>query len=417
MELIATATAKEERLRTSIGTMLIATLATGLRGMSRVNPDDSNASRLRLVRDKRVQLGKAPAMQPSFILDMLVLLASAYLAGLSNVRQVLKHNGRAIGAGLHDAFGKDVIVITMQPKLFLAQLLEMSPGRASAFGLQLSSETEEAPFLLFPSLLSQELTMGSHSRTIETQVNPDNFLSGDNNGFRKGDDNVEGETALTIAQIRTTDLRTNVLSEVSGNRERQCNPPVDGGKATGEGLPLHPVRALVIADTYDLTVRTAHRLEYRDGLALLSGLFNPFGVCLCLLNLPGQGRFDGFRGFDTSRTHQLSRKIRILGTKRIVRPFVQLDSVAAIGGKSHLSNGIKAGGVLLKRCLEAVCLLWGRIELYTYRSIHTQRLSYIPCSCQQKKGEGAFLPIAEARGLLRLYDDRAGNRTCSYERT
>ncbi len=155
---------------------------------------------------------------------------------------------------------------------------------------------------------------------------------------------------------------------------------------------------LVIADTHHVTMRTPNRLEYRSRFALLPGLFNPFGVCLFLLDLPCQSGCNGLSRFDMSGTDQLSRKIRIFSPKRIVCSFVQLYAVATVSGKSDLRNGIKAGSILLKRCLEAMRLLWCRIEVDDYRSLHTETISYIPGYCQQKKGEGTFLPVARSQG-------------------
>ena len=58
IELIATGATVKHGLRTTIHTMLIATLATGLAGMARVDLDDADTSCLRFVLDKRVQLGE-----------------------------------------------------------------------------------------------------------------------------------------------------------------------------------------------------------------------------------------------------------------------------------------------------------------------------------------------------------------------
>jgi len=392
----------KESLRPSIRTMVIATARTGLRSMPRINSDHGNASCLRLVLDKRVQLSKTPTMQPTLVLNILLLFASSHLRSLSDMSQILKDESTSRGGILNNALREDVIVIAVQPKLFLAQLFEVTLSRASAFSLQFPLEAEDATFLLFPSLLTQEVTVGSHSRAVKSEVYSDHFLRRNDSRFRKGNHDMKGETALPVAQIRATHLVTNILPQVSGNRERQLHTPIHGSNATGERLPLHPVRTLVIADTDQLTVRTTNGLENRERFALLPGFFNPLRVCLFLLDLPCQSGFHGFRRFDTSRTNQLSRKVRVLSPKGIVRPFVQLYAVATTCRKSFTTDGIKAGSILLKRCLEAVRLLWRGLQLDNYCSIHTESISYIPGYCQHEKGEGAFLPTPLGRGLLRL---------------
>ena len=52
------------------------------------------------------------------------------------------------------------------------------------------------------------------------------------------------------------------------------------------------------------------------------------------------------------------------GATRIVRAFMQLYPITTVGRKSFRSNGIKARGRVLKGGLEALRLLWRRIELY-----------------------------------------------------
>jgi len=397
----------KDGLRATIGAMLIATARTGLRGVPRVNLDDGNTPCLCFVLHKRVQLRKRPAMQASFVAHVLVLFTSSHPGGLSDVGQILKNDGSACRGSGHNPFTEDMIVVSALPKPFLVQLLEVLLRRTSAFGLQFSLEAEETMFLLFPSLLSQELSVGSDCRAIETQINSNHVLRRRNNGFRKGNNDVKREASLAQAQVSTTHVVANVLHEVRWHLERHFYAPVDCGKTTAERLPLDPVRTLIIADTDQFAVGTADRLEDRNGLAFFPGLLNLAGIGLFLLDLPREGRLDRFRCLETGRTDQLSGKIRKLGTQRIVRAFVQLHAIATGSRKTFLSNSIKTGAIVFKRCLQTLRLLWRRIELYDYRSIHAKSMSYRPGFCQTFwKGEGAFLPIAEARGLLRLYDDQ-----------
>src|SRR5437588_12720183 len=92
----------------------------------------------------------------------------------------------------------------------------------------------------------------------------------------------------------------------------------------------------------------ANRLESRKRLALFLGFLNLLWVCLLLLDLPGVRRLHGFSGLDTGGTHQLSRKIRVLGSQGIVHAFVQLDAIATCCREALTGNGIKACGMLIK---------------------------------------------------------------------
>ena len=343
----------KDGLRTTIRAGLVPALAAGLRGMPGVNLDYLDTACLGFILDKGVQLSKAPTMQAPFVVALLTLLfATSHLGGVPNVLEIFKHDGGAFGRVLHNALGEDVIVVSASPKLFPAQLFEMSLGRASAFGLQLSFQAEGTSFLFFPSLVPQELPGGSDSRTIESQVYPYDGRGRGNGRLRDGDNDMQRIAAFAVAQISTTDLMPNVLKKVSRHRERQFNPSIHSSKTTGHGVPLDPGRTLVIADTSDLTVRATNRLESGNGLVLFLGFLNRLRVCLFLLDLPGERRLHGFSGFDTSGTDQLCRQVRVLGTKGIVGAFVQLHAIVTSRGKALMGYGIEASRMLLKSCLE-----------------------------------------------------------------
>src|SRR5438132_1387262 len=91
-------------------------------------------------------------------------------------------------------------------------------------------------------------------------------------------------------------------------------------------------------------------------------------------------------------THQLRGKVRVLCSEGIVRPFMQLNPVTALCRKAFKGHGIKTGGMLFKRCLEALCLLRCRVELYLDRSIHAKSISYITRCCQAARS----YPFAQA---------------------
>src|SRR5947209_13787655 len=187
---------------------------------------------------------------------------------------------------------------------------------------------------------------------------------------------MEGVTPFAEAQISATHVIANILHEVSRHRKGQFKTPIYSSETTGHGVPLDPVRTLIIADTSQLTVRATDRLENRNGLALLLGFLNLFGVGLLLLHLPGQCALDGLGGLDTGGTHQLSRKVRRLCSQRIVRAFVQLHTIATGRGKALVGNGIEASRMLLKGCLECACLLRRGVQLHGNRSVHAKSISY-----------------------------------------
>lgn len=56
--------------------------------MPRVNLDHGDTPFLRFVGDEAIELGKRPTVQASFVVNVLVLLASPHLGGLANVGEV-----------------------------------------------------------------------------------------------------------------------------------------------------------------------------------------------------------------------------------------------------------------------------------------------------------------------------------------
>ena len=152
VQTVATCTTEEQRLRTAISVSLMLAGRTQLRRVPRVNFDHCHPTSLSLVAQEAVELGKAPGMHTALAFALLVRDT------LANIGQVLKYNGTAWWSSLNNAFGKNMVVISSLPKQFPTQLLEVPLSRASAFSLKLTTETEDAAFLLFPALLPEKVT-------------------------------------------------------------------------------------------------------------------------------------------------------------------------------------------------------------------------------------------------------------------
>jgi len=407
----------KDGLRATISAGLVPTFTTGLAGMPGVDLDHLDTACLCFVLDKGVQLGKTPTMQASFILAFLtVLFAPAQIGVVPDVLEILQDESTARGGMLNNLFGENVIVVSASPKLFTRELLEVSLGASGAFGLQFAFQTKDASFLFLPLLLTQELTSRGHSRAIQSQVYAYYGRGWGDGRLRNGYNDMQRVASLAIAQISATGLVPNILLKVSRHCEGQFNPPVYGGKATGERVPLDPVRTLVIADTGHLTVRATNRLESRNGLAQFLGFLNLFWICLFLLDLPGKRALDGFCRLDACRTYQLSRQIRVLRSQRIVCALVQLHAIATCCHKPFTGYNIKASGMLLKGCLEASRLLWCGLQLDSNRSIHTECISYIatfgqwhgmPLCPSPKKGAALTSPGIHAGVSRADFDDGA----------
>jgi hypothetical protein len=297
-----------------------------------------------------MELRKAPRMETA--LGFRVFL---HLGTCPNMGQILNHNGTAKGSVLHDTFGEDMIMVFALPKQFTTQLFEVSLCRFGAFGLQFPFDAKDPSLLLFPATFTQEVFVRGHCRAIESQVNTNHFMRGSNNRVRDAYHNMQGISTFAETQVSRTDLATDVPGRVIRYREGEFNPPSDRGKATGHCVPFHPVRTSIITNWTDPSVRGA-------GFAFLLATI--------------QGTLDSFRGFDTSGTHQLCRKIRILGAQGVIRSLMQFHPIGTRGGKPLMCHSIKALGMLLQRSLQDLGLLAIRLDMQDNRSVHAKSISY-----------------------------------------
>src|SRR5205807_3939269 len=135
-------------------------------------------------------------------------------------------------------------------------------------------------------------------------------------------------------------------------------------------------------------LRTLNRFELRNGLPLLQGFSDFLRIVLFLLHLPRQYRFNSFGRLDTSGTHQLRGKVRVLCSQRIVRAFMQLNPVTTGSGKTLMCHRVETPGMLCERSMQDAGLFGRRLYVQNKCSIHTKRISYITPFCQEARENG-----------------------------
>src|ERR1700675_4791313 len=146
-----------------------------LTGMPWVNFDHKHSSFRSLIREKAVELVKAPCMQTALGSHILVCLATSDLACLSNVGQILNHDGATGCSILDNSLGEDMITVPVESHLFSRKLFEMLLGRLCSFGLEFALQTKAAAVNLFPVATTQKLTLRSNGWSVETQINAHNL--------------------------------------------------------------------------------------------------------------------------------------------------------------------------------------------------------------------------------------------------
>ena len=186
---------------TSIVSGLMTTTATGLTRMSWVNLLNTNTALLSLVGNEAIELSKRPTMHLAFVVHVLVVLAAPHLGSLTNISEIFKNDGcTTMGTGNY-LFREDMITIPVKVLLLLSNLFEMSLSRFSSFGLQFAFEAKRATVNLFPSLVAEELFVRGDSRTIETQVNPNDGIIFRDNRFGYGENNMQPPFAFFTDEV------------------------------------------------------------------------------------------------------------------------------------------------------------------------------------------------------------------------
>lgn len=341
--------------------------------MPGVDACNRNALGLCLVAEKAQELGKRPGVYTS------LPLTCAVGDTLADIGQVLQHEGTARRSRLDNPLGEHMIMVTTLPKQFARKVLQVPFSRLGAMLLQLATKTEETPLLLFPSSISQEVTIGGHSRTVQPKINANGLMIFLNDWLRDTHHNMQAVATLAIAQISTAWRAGEIGERILRNGNGQLYPSCGGRNAESPARPFGPVGTGIITDRTHGTVRSLDRLVRRDGLTALLCPGYPLGIGLVVLLAPRQRTLDALRGLDASGTQQLSRQIRILSTQRIVGALMQFHPIAALDRKALLGNGIVTSRVLLKRALQYTSLLWCGMQWHNNRSIHAKSISSRPC--------------------------------------
>lgn len=364
IECIAASAALEKRLRTTVGTMLRATVRAGLTGVTRVNLDHADPALLGFVDQEALELGKAPTME--LPLRVLFLALAANLRIGAKMGQVLNHNGRARGGILNDALGEDVITIPVKSQRATGHLFQVTFRAFCSFGLQLATETESAALNLFPVATSQKRASRSHSRMIETEINTDHLIAWGNVRLRDRDNDMQRVVTIAHAQISHRNITPLILDAVRGNRERDGNAPLQSDNGDGLACPVQLVGALIIANRTMLRVGLPH--------------FAPFRPTI-------KGAFEGFCRLDPGLNEQISVQVRILRTSLVVRGMVQSYSIFLVLLPAKSADRIEDGGKLFSRLIKQDTLLLIWLQLYPYCSVHATRIAYMLRFCKQERKE------------------------------
>jgi hypothetical protein len=118
----------KDALRTAVGACLIPAMTARLTGVTRVYALHVHPTFLCLVVHKGEELRERPTLQFPPGPGVLAALATSDRRGFADSAQVLKDEGRPFWHAVHDAFGEHMIWVSVEPRLLLPYLFEVTFG-------------------------------------------------------------------------------------------------------------------------------------------------------------------------------------------------------------------------------------------------------------------------------------------------
>ncbi len=391
-------------MRATIIAGLMPTPRAHLRGMSRVNSLDSYPVFLCFVGSEGVQVGKGPTVKLALVINVLVLFASAHVGCVSNVGEVLKDEGTARGGILDKATREDVIAIPVESLLPLAQLLQVTLCGLCSFGLQLTAYAKVTTVNLFPIRRTKELTSARDCWPVQTQVNANHGIIFRHNCLRNSYHDMQPPFPLTVDEVCCSYWVACILSTEVRDREGNTHLPLRRRDADHLPFPVERIGMNIVPNWTEPTLRTLDWLELWERPALLLGLGNFLLIGGLMLGFPGKGTLERFSSFDASLYQMIGDQSRTRSFRIIVQRMMQFHAVLFAVLPSVGTHLIKSGSELSKRLLQGVCLLRGRMQLYSHSSVHTKSIPYMSknCKCQGGKRQGAWQSRAGFYGEVAL---------------
>jgi hypothetical protein len=239
---------------------------------------DTDAALIGLIESKGIQLFKRPTMQAAFGSSLLAF-ASSHLRGIPNMGQVLKDNRGACGGMLDNTLGEYMIAITVESLTLATEFLQVTFGRLTSVRLQLAANAESAAVNLFPVATTEKLTMASHSGSVQSEVNANDFMRRRDDRFRHIDYDMQPELALPLTQVSSGDLASDVACAELRNRKGNAHLTLHSRETNLLRIPLENIGMNIVTSCTENALRACNRLEYRSSFATLQGFRHLLRKC------------------------------------------------------------------------------------------------------------------------------------------
>jgi len=304
-------------------------------------------------------------MQTTFLLNVLVVLPSSHVGGVSNIGEIFEHESAARSDVLHNAFGENVVTIPVESLLLLAQLFQVTFSRLCSFGLQFAAETKRAAVYFFPVASAEEVTLRSDSRMVDAQINTYYVTGLDYPGFRNADNDMQPELSLPVTQISRGDRIANVFGTVVRHSKGESETSRTSRESYLLLLPTERVGLFIIPNWTGLRLRHLDRLEDRNRFSLLLGFGDLLWVSCLFLGFPGQGGLHCLGRLDTGLDEQVGDQARTSCFGLIVGGMMQLHAILFVMLPTKGAHRIESHSELPQRLFERLSLLWCGMQLYS----------------------------------------------------
>jgi hypothetical protein len=374
----------KDTLRTAVVARLIPTSRTRLRGVPWVNALNVNAAFLCLVVGKRKQLRERPTMELALGPDVLIRFPTSHLRGLADIREVLKDDGRTSRDTVHDAFGKHMVTIPVEPSLLSPQFLEVAFGAFASVGLQRTLQAKETTVAFLPLCVAKKVPCGSDRRAIESQVDTHHRLVLLNSWFGDIDHDMQPPASVAETQISRGSGVADVLLAEAWNPKPDRHLARAGRKADGLVGPIERVGMHIVANRALFRLRAPDGFKDRNLPTHLLRFGDAFGVGRFLFGLPGKGTFEGFGGFDAGLNEQIRDQPGTAGLGVIIGGVMQAHAVLLVCVPPVGTHQIVGIGELLQCRVQCIALLTRGLKFELYDSVHNENHTIYGTFCQQR---------------------------------
>ena len=188
--------------------------------------------------------------------------------------------------------------------------------------------------------------------------------------------------AFPVDEISSRNLTSDVLSTEMRDREGNAHLALYGRNTDSLRFPVERIGMDIVAHSTKVTLRALDRLELWNGLVAFPGFGNLLRIRSLVSLLPGKGALEGFSRLHTGLDQQVRNQARTSCFCVVVGAVVQLHAIFLMLLPAIGTDHIERLRELLECPVQGLRLLWRRMKLYSYGSVHAENIPYMRSFCQ-----------------------------------